>query len=260
MVVMKYYGYINQDELIEKAHSIAYRVTKDEALDLPEQINTVRYCELEPSARKIYDKLKKECYMELQQGEITVTNILTKTLRLRQITGGFINNDDGETQTVSNAKLNTLEEIINDVVINLNKKIVIFAVFVNEIQAIKKLVESKGIKYSWIAGQVKKEDRGAMVKNFQEDDDVKVFIAQTHTAGLGITLTAADTAVFYSLDFNYVDYSQALSRLHRLGQKNNVNNIHLLVKNAIDERLISVLGKKEDIAKTVVDDWRKFFE
>jgi len=253
-------GYINQDELIEKAHSIAYRVTKDEALDLPEQINTVRYCELEPSARKIYDKLKKECYMELQQGEITITNILTKTLRLRQITGGFINNDDGETQEVSNAKLNALEEIINDVVINSNKKIVIFAVFVNEIQAIKKLIESKGLKYSWIAGAVKMEDRGNMVKEFQENPDVKVFIAQTHTAGLGITLTAADTAVFYSLDFNYVDYSQALSRLHRLGQKNNVNNIHLLVKNAIDERLLSVLGKKEDIAKTIVDDWRKFFE
>jgi len=253
-------GYINQDELIEKAHSIAYRVTKDEALDLPEQISTVRYCELEPSARKLYDRLKRESYMELQQGEITATNVLTKTLRLRQITGGFINNDDGETQIVSNAKLNALEEIINDVVINSNKKLVVFAVFVNEIKAIRKLIESKGIRYSWIAGEVKKEDRGAMVSDFQENDDVKIFIAQTHTAGLGITLTAADTAVFYSLDFNYVDYTQALSRLHRLGQKNKVNNIHLLTKNAIDEKLIAVLEKKEDIAKTVVDDWRKFFE
>ena len=253
-------GYINQDELIEKAHSIAYRVTKDEALDLPEQISTVRYCELEPSARKLYDRLKRESYMELQQGEITATNVLTKTLRLRQITGGFINNDDGETQIVSNAKLNALEEIINDVVINSNKKLVVFAVFVNEIKAIRKLIESKGIKYSWIAGEVKKEDRGAMVSDFQENDDVKIFIAQTHTAGLGITLTAADTAVFYSLDFNYVDYTQALSRLHRLGQKNKVNNIHVLTKNAIDEKLIAVLEKKEDIAKTVVDDWRKFFE
>ena len=63
--------------------------------------------------------------MELEQGEITVTNVLTKTLRLRQITGGFINNDDKETQFVSNAKLDALEEIINDVVIDSNKKLVI---------------------------------------------------------------------------------------------------------------------------------------
>ena len=114
---------LSGDELIEKMHSIAYRVTKEEALDLPEEIKTMRYCELEPSSRKIYDQIKKECYMELEQGEITVTNVLTKTLRLRQITGGFINNDDKETQFVSNAKLDALEEIINDVVIDSNKKL-----------------------------------------------------------------------------------------------------------------------------------------
>lgn len=253
-------GYINQDELIEKAHSIAYRVTKDEALDLPEQISTVRYCELEPSASKLYNKLKRECYMELEQGEITITNILTKMLRLRQVTGGFVNNDDGETQMVSNAKLNVLEEIINDVVINSNKKIVIFAIFVNEIEAIKKMLETKGIKYSWISGKVKLEDRGAMVKDFQEDEDVKVFIAQTHTAGLGITLTAADTSVFYSLDAKYESYSQALARLHRLGQKNKVNHIHLVAKNTIDEKTISDLEYKEDMAAVIVDNWRKYFE
>ena len=253
-------GYINQDELIEKMHSIAYRVTKEEALDLPEEIKTMRYCELEPSSRKIYDQIKKECYMELEQGEITVTNVLTKTLRLRQITGGFINNDDKETQFVSNAKLDALEEIINDVVIDSNKKLVIFAVFLDEISAIKKLVESKGIKYSWITGQVKMDERGQMVDDFQNKDDVKVFICQTHTAGLGITLTAADTSVFYSVDFNYVDYTQAMARLHRIGQKNNVNHIHLIAKNTIDTRLMKVLDNKGDISTTIVDDWRKYFE
>lgn len=103
------------------------------------------------------------------------------------------------------------------------------------------------------------EDRGQMVKQFQENDEVKVFVAQIQTAGLGITLTAADTSVFYSLDFNYANYSQALARLHRIGQKNNVTHIHLIAKDTIDEKIIASLGKKEDIAKTVVDDWRKYF-
>ena len=75
-------GYINQDELIKKAHSIAYRVTKQEALDLPEEICTMRYCELEPKARKIYDGIKKQNYMELELGEITTTNVLTRLLRM----------------------------------------------------------------------------------------------------------------------------------------------------------------------------------
>jgi len=91
-------GYINQEELIKKAHSIAYRVTKAEALDLPEQICTMRYCDLEPTARKVYDGIKKQNYMELESGEITTTNVLTRLLRMSQITGGFVNNDDGETQ------------------------------------------------------------------------------------------------------------------------------------------------------------------
>lgn len=198
--------------------------------------------------------------MELEKGEITVTNVLTKTLRLRQITGGFINNDDKETQFVSNAKLDALEEIIDDVVIDSKKKLVIFAVFINEIEAIKKMVENKGIKYSWITGKVKMEDRGIMVDEFQENDDVKIFICQTHTAGLGITLTAADTSVFYSMDFNYVDYSQAMARLHRIGQKNNVNHIHLIAKNTIDSKVLKTLENKDSISTIIVDDWRKYFE
>jgi len=253
-------GYINQDELIKKAHSIAYRVTKEEALDLPEQICTMRYCNLEPNARKVYDGIKKQNYMELETGEITTTNVLTRLLRMSQITGGFVNNDDGNTEFISEAKLNALEEILDDVVIETGKKLVIFARFIKEIEAIRKLLENKNIKYSWIAGEVKMEERGQMVKDFQEKDDVKVFVAQIQTAGLGITLTAADTSVFYSLDFNYANYSQALARLHRIGQKNNVNHIHLIAKDTIDEKIMSALSKKENIAKSVVDDWKKYFK
>jgi len=253
-------GYINQEELIKKAHSIAYRVTKAEALDLPEQICTMRYCDLEPTARKVYDGIKKQNYMELESGEITTTNVLTRLLRMSQITGGFVNNDDGETEFISEAKLKALEEIIEDIVIETGKKVVIFARFIKEIEAIRKMLESKNIKYSWIAGEVKMEERGQMVKQFQENNEVKVFVAQIQTAGLGITLTAADTSVFYSLDFNFANYSQALARLHRIGQKNNVNHIHLIAKDTIDEKIMSALSKKENIAKSVVDDWKKYFK
>jgi len=253
-------GYINQEELIKKAHSIAYRVTKAEALDLPEQICTMRYCDLEPTARKVYDGIKKQNYMELESGEITTTNVLTRLLRMSQITGGFVNNDDGETEFISEAKLKALEEIIEDIVIETGKKVVIFARFIKEIEAIRKMLESKNIKYSWIAGEVKMEERGQMVKQFQENNEVKVFVAQIQTAGLGITLTAADTSVFYSLDFNFANYSQALARLHRIGQKNNVNHIHLIAKDTIDEKIMGALSRKEDIAKSVVDDWKKYFK
>lgn len=86
-----------------------------------------------------------------------------------------------------------------------------------------------------------------------------VFVGQIDTAGTGVTLTAADTCVYYSVNFNYATYEQSLSRIHRIGQRNVCSYIHLLVENSIDETVLTALEKKEDLAKTVVDDWKKFF-
>ena len=110
-----------------------------------------------------------------------------------------------------------------------------------------------------IYGDIKLDDRGDIVKDFQTNPDTKVFVAQIDTAGLGITLTAADTCVYYSVNFNYAAYSQSLARIHRIGQRNNCTYIHLLVDKTIDEQVLKALEKKEDIAKTIVDDWRTYF-
>ncbi|MEW8997921.1 MAG: DEAD/DEAH box helicase [Thermoanaerobacter sp.] len=253
-------GYNRLDELIQKAHSIAFRITKEEALDLPEQIDEIRYCELEPKAAKLYKTIKEESYAELEaEQEITTRNILTKLLRLQQITGGYVNTDDGTQKQVSKAKLEALKEIVADIV-EAGKKVVIFARFLPEIQAIRELMNELDIQYSWIAGEVPIKERGEKVSQFQEDPNCKVFIAQIQTAGLGITLHAANTAIFYSLDFSYANYEQARARIHRIGQKNNCTYIHLLAKNTVDEHVMKALQKKEDMAKMVVDNWRIYLK
>ncbi len=253
-------GYNHLDELIKKAHSIAIRVTKEEALDLPEQTDEFRYCELEANARKIYEQLRKDSIAELESGKITARNILTKLLRLSQITGGFVTTNDGTGQKVSETKLNVLDELIDDIVIDSNKKVVIFARFIPEIEAILKLLENKKIQYAWITGDVDIAKRGEEVKSFQEDKSCKVFVAQIQTAGLGITLHAADIAIFYSFDFSYANYQQAKARIHRIGQQNKCTYIHLIVKNSVDEKIIKALQTKEEIAKKIVDNWRWYFE
>jgi len=252
--------YKNLNELIKKAHSIAIRVTKDEALDLPEQVDEIRYCILEPNAQRIYQDIKEQSIAELEAGEITVRNVLTKLLRLSQITGGFVNTDDGIRQKVSEAKLAVLDELIDDIVVDNNKKVVIFARFIPEIEAILKLLESKKIQYAWITGEVDIKKRGDEVKRFQEDKNYKVFVAQIQTAGLGITLHAADIAIFYSLDFSYANYQQAKARIHRIGQQNKCTYIHLIAKNTVDVKIIKALQKKEEIAKKIMDNWRWYFE
>ena len=258
-------GYRDLDELIQKEHSIAYRVTKEEALDLPEQTFESRYITLSRSERNLYDRLRRDSYAELADGgTITATTVLTKLLRLQQFTGGFLVEDDAiQPKLVSRGKLDALEDILQDYVVEGKKKLVIFARFIPEIHEIEalcgKTLRSAGMKAVAIYGDIKKEDRGDIVQQFQTDPKTTVFIGQIDTAGTGITLTAADTCIFYSVNFNFATYSQSLSRIHRIGQHHPCTYIHLLAEKTIDETVLQALQKKEDLAKTVVDDWRQLF-
>ena len=257
--------YKDLDTLIKKEHSIAYRVTKDEALDLPEQTFENRVIPMSKKERGIYDRLRRDGYAELEgSGTITATTVLTKLLRLQQFTGGFLVEDDAtRPQLVSLGKLDALEDILLDYVVDGRKKLVIFARFLPEIHEIealcKKVLGKADMRAVAIYGDIKKEERGAIVQQFQKNPATTVFIGQIDTAGTGITLTAADTCVYYSVNFNFATYSQSLSRIHRIGQKNRCTYIHLVSEKTIDETILQALAKKEDLAKTVVDNWRAFF-
>lgn len=260
----KIVGYKDLEGLIKKEHSIAFRVTKDEALDLPEQMFETRKIQFSQKEKNLYERIKKDSYAELDgDGHITATTVLTRLLRLQQLAGGFLVQDDAQKpQLVSRAKLDALADIIEDYVIGSGKKLVIFARFIAEVKAIMELADKvlpKELKQVAIYGDIKKEDRGDIVKQFQEDPKTVLFIGQIDTAGTGITLTAADTCVYYSKNFNYATYSQSLSRIHRIGQRNCCTYIDLEIEGTIDELISKALSRKEDMAKTVVDNWRDFF-
>lgn len=252
-------GYRNMDELVEKEHSVAYRVTKEECLDLPQQTFINRYVQFTDAEQAIYEQLRKSSFLELETGEnVTATTILTMYLRLMQLTGGFLTADEStRPKQVNTAKLDALADIVDDYVVNAGKKLVIFARFRAEIAAIENLLRLRKIQYGSIYGDVPMEERGKIVDDFQTNPDTKVFVAQIQTAGLGITLHAASTAVFYSYDYNYANYAQALARIHRIGQRLPVTYIHLVVDGSIDEKILAALENKEDMAKTVVDSWRE---
>ncbi|NLD18841.1 MAG: DEAD/DEAH box helicase family protein [Clostridiales bacterium] len=249
-----------EKELSGKIHSIAFRTTKAQCLDLPITTDIVRTVELEPSAMKIYKDLVKDSYAQLVTGTkagtlvVTATNVLTRLLRLSQLTGGFVGDDEGNTpQKISSAKRNALEDII-ETVLNEGKKVVVIARFVAEIKAIEKMLVKKQVGYSLIMGGVK--DRDLQVLQFQNDPNVQVFIGQIATAGLGITLTSASTMVFYSLDYSMSNFEQTKARIHRVGQKENCTYIYLIAKDTVDSKVLLALQDKADLAKMLVDDYK----
>jgi len=241
-------------ELTERLHSIAFRATKAECLDLPETTDVVRPVELEPAAMKVYRDLVKDSYAELGQTEVTATNILTRLLRLSQLTGGFVGSDDGTAQAISTAKLAALADILDEAR-HEDKKLVVIARFLPEIRAICKLLEKEKIGYSSIYGEIK--DREAQVARFQDDPEIRVFVGQIATAGLGITLTAASTLVFYSTDYSMSNHEQTRARVHRVGQRENCTYIYLAAKDTVDEKVLKALQNKADLARMLVDDYRR---
>lgn len=243
-----------RDELRSKIHSIAFVAKKSECLDLPETTDILRYVELEPSAMNTYKHLVRDSFAELQNSEVTVTNVLTKILRLSQLTGGFLGDDDGKKiYQVSKAKLNALEDIIDEVTAS-GKKLVVMARFIPEIDAIKKLLVKKNLSFSVITGEIK--NRADEIAKFQNDVDVLAFVGQIATAGLGITLTAASTMVFYSLDYSMSNFEQAKARIHRTGQKGNCTYIYLIASNTVDEKIMKALKNKVNLAKSLIDDYK----
>lgn len=242
------------DEFLEKMHSVAYRVTKAECLDLPDITEEVRSVELEDKAKKLYRELENESYTELANSEVSAVNVLTKLLRLSQLTGGHLTDDEGDTNAVSTAKLKALSDVI-DSAMSEEKKIVVMARFVPELNNIQKLLEDKGIGYATVRGGVK--NREEEIRRFQQDADCRVFIGQIAAAGLGITLTAASTMVFYSLDYSMSNFEQAKARIHRVSQTENCHYIYLVAKGTVDKKVLKALRNKVDLAKALVDDYRK---
>ncbi len=242
------------DEMTRRIHSIAFRATKAECLDLPETTEIVRTVGLELDALNQYNDMVHDSMIQLREGEVTATNVLTRLLRLSQLTGGFLCQDDSDRPvSVSTAKLATLSDIVDSAAED-DRKLVIIARFLPEIDAIRRMLEKKKIGYSVISGEIRNRDE--QVRRFQTDPNVTVFVGQIATAGLGITLTAADTMVFYSLDYSMSNFEQAKARIHRVGQRNPCTYIYLVAAGTVDEKVLQALRDKADLARILIDEYR----
>lgn len=126
--------------------------------------------------------------------------------------------------------------------------------FVPEPDDIEIMLKKKKIGYSVIRGGVK--DRDKQIHRFQYDADCMVFVGNIAAAGIGITLTAASTMIFYSLDYSMSNFKQAKARIHRVSQKENYLYVYLVAKGTVDVKVLRALRDKVNLAKSLVDDYR----
>ncbi len=244
--------FVNVDELAKKIEPWSYRVTKAECLDLPEKIYETRHVELSDKARAIYKQLATELVAEVEHGGplVTAPIILTKLLRFSQLTAGFTVTEDGALMEVGNEKLRVLEEILDEA----EGKVVVWVKFRHELKMVGELLNKIHVGYVALSGETAQKDRETNLRRFREDDVVRVFVAQLEAGGVGIDLTAASTCVYMSNSYSHGTRDQSESRIHRNGQKNNCLFIDVVARGTIDEKVITTLKTKKDLAAIINQD------
>lgn len=260
----KIVGYNNLAELTAKAHKIAFRCRLADVYDMPDIVDSYRFCDLEPPARRLYDQLVADSVAELADARVvTAPNVMTRILRLQQMTGGYgaVDNDDPDTTQrftsvhISNAKLSLLAEVVADTLgEDPANKVVVFARFRAELEAIEQALEKWGVEV--LHGGTK--DRGAVVARFQSTaaGSPRVFVGQTQAASSGIPLDAADTVIHYSYPFSYEQHYQCRFRVQKVGKVRPTSHIYLQVNNSVDAQVLRALKAKRNLADLAVDNWR----
>ena len=246
-------GFRNLDELTFKIDQFSYRVLKQDCLDLPDKIYTVRYVGLTKQQRDMYNSIKQHALVMLDNGELsTAPAVITQMLRLQQILSGHLKTDDGDTIYFDSKRMDALKEILEEH----DGKAIIWSRFRYDIRQITKMLNDtfgQGCAASYY-GDTSDDERQRAIKDFQNSEHLKFFVGNPSTAGYGLTLTEADLVIYYANDFNLETRAQSEDRAHRIGQKNNVTYVDLISEGTIDERIVKSLQSKIDIGAKVLGE------
>jgi SNF2 family DNA or RNA helicase len=239
-------------ELSESLQAFSYRVLKEDCLDLPPKNFMKRYVSLTPDQKKIYEQMKKQA-LAILNGKVTTTmTVLTQLMRLQQITCGHFTADDGTTQSIDNNRLNELMAVLAET----EGKAIIWANYQLSVgEIIQKIIKEYGEdSYVHYYGLTSQEDRQDYIRKFQNDPKCRFLIGTPQTGGYGITLTQANTVIYYSNGYDLEKRLQSEDRAHRIGQKKTVTYVDLIAEDTVDEKIVEALKNKINIASEVMGE------
>ena len=242
----------NLSELSDTVKQFSYRVLKEDCLDLPPKVFIKRHVTLTPEQKKVYEQMKEQAIAHLNGKVTTTMTVLTQLMRLHQITCGYVAADDGTTQQVESNRLNELMSVLEDT----DGKVIIWANYQMSVSEIMQALTKKYGANSFVHyyGLTPQEDRQDYIRKFQNDPECRFIIGTPQTGGYGITLTQANTVIYYSNGYDLEKRLQSEDRAHRIGQKKTVTYIDLIAEDTIDEKIVEALRKKINIASEVMGE------
>jgi SNF2 family DNA or RNA helicase len=242
----------NLDELSETLQGFSYRVLKEHCLDLPPKNWIKRHITLSKEQQKVYDQMKKAA-MAILNGKVTSTmTVITQLMRLQQITCGHFVADDGSTQEIKNNRITELMDVLDEI----EGKAIIWGHWQKDIQNIVDEIEKVHGPGSVVSyyGLTPQDERQDNIRKFQSDPRCRFLVGTPSTGGYGITLTAANTVIYYSNGYDLEKRLQSEDRAHRIGQKKNVTYIDIIAEKTVDEKIVKSLRDKINIASEVMGE------
>lgn len=237
--------WINQEELAAKVGSIAYQCKAD-VLDLPEALHETRAVTLSPATMRIYRELEREMVAEVEAGKVTAANALVKLLRLQQITSGYVQPDEGVPFILDLAKQNALEDLLED--LPTREPVVVFCRFRHDLAVVRDVGRKLDRRYGELSG----EHKDGLTPQATMNPDVDLLGVQIQSGGVGIDLSRAAYAVYFSIGYSMGDYLQSLARLHRPGQRRCVRYYHLVATDTVDEKVYAALEARQNVVDYVL--------
>jgi SNF2 family DNA or RNA helicase len=243
----------NAQNIVHTALQPAIRFEKKQCLDLPPLTFVSRDAPMTPQQIKYYNVLKKQMLIEADGEEISAVNAAVQINKLLQIAGGAVYTDTGEVLEFDvSSRLNVVQEVIDES----SQKVLVFVPFTHTIELLQKHLEKAGILCEVINGSVPVNRRSEIVKDFQEQPHPKVLIIQPQAASHGLTLTAADTIIWYAPCTSVETYLQANARIDRPGQVNPMTIVHI-TGSPVEAKMYGMLQGNITNHNKVIDLYRQ---
>jgi SNF2 family DNA or RNA helicase len=240
-------GWKDLEDLNRKFYSIAFRVT-DEVLDLPPELDQPLYTRLDAEGARVYREMEQNLIAWLGSAEFVADNALVRLLRLQQITGGTLRDETGQEHQVDAAKERLLADFLED--LDPTEAVVVFAKFKSDLRAIHRAASKNSLTSGELSGEV--DDLARWQRG--EKDDPTILAVQIQAGGVGVDLTRARYAVYFSMGFSLTDYLQSRARVRRPPQTRPVTYYHLLVENSIDENVLRAVLARQDLIESVLEE------
>ena len=236
----------------DKVHAAlqpAIRFTKEQCMDLPPVLTLTREVPLTPQQAKYYNMLRDRMLVQAAGETITAVNAAAALNKLLQISCGVAYTDNKEVvEFDATPRLNVLLEALEQT----ERKVIVFALFRSAIESISTFLNKNGIACEEIHGGITATKRGDTIRRFQTQPNPRVLVMQPAAAAHGITLTAADTVIFYGPLMSVEQYTQAVARADRKGQTSGKVTVIHIEGSSVEKRMFKALESKVDDHAMVV--------